>query len=83
MAKKAFFAFTKMAKKNTKTRFLTEIIQFFSTFQVIVPKTKEVKKSKAKNKKAAAKPKNVKKAATKPVKKLAAITKCGSGFSYT
>ena len=86
--KKAFFAFTKMAKKNTKTRFLTEIIQFFSTFQVIVPKTKEVKKSKAKkakssNKKAAAKPKNVKKAATKPVKKLAAITKCGSGFSYT
>ena len=60
----------------------------FSTFQVIVPKTKEVKKSKAKkakssNKKAAAKPKNVKKAATKPVKKLAAITRCGSGFSYT
>ena len=49
-----------------------------------MPKTKEVKKSKAKNKKAAAKPKNVKKAAaTKPVKKLAAITKCGSGFSYT
>ena len=58
----------------------------FSTFQV--PKTKEVKKSKAKKaksstKKVAAKPKNAKKAATKPVKKLAAITRCGSGFSYT
>ena len=70
-------------QKNEKNIYVIFRLLLFSTFQVIVPKTKEVKKSKAKNKKAAAKPKNVKKAATKPVKKLAAITKCGSGFSYT